>query len=131
MARHHIKPSPYPDLPTLYGHGHLGIEGVGEAGWVPRVRMLLLLALPIDLLVEVAGAAYQAHSRLGQFQVRARQHRVAGQHPQTASIGGNVGTQGNLHREIGDALFQYEFGVHDTPSFLAWSRRHATPIRPV
>jgi hypothetical protein len=64
---------------------------------VPPVGRLGLLAIGIDLLAEVAGAADQRDEHDGNLKIGAGPHGIAGQHAEAAGIGVHLRPDGDLH----------------------------------
>ena len=73
-----------------------------KARWLPRVRVLDLAALGIDLLAEIAVAGHQRDEHHRQIEIGAGARHVAGENPETAAIGVDLGPDRDLHREIGN-----------------------------
>jgi len=69
---------------------------------LPALRLLGLVAVPVQRLAEVALAVHQRDRSERQRGVGGRAHRVAGQNAEAAAVGGHRGLDGDLHREVAD-----------------------------
>ena len=85
--------------PHLAGHHRAD----GQGAEVVHAVLLVLPALLVELLGEVALVVEQADRHQGQVQPAGRLEMVAGQHAQAARVDGQAGGQAVLHAEVGDA----------------------------
>jgi hypothetical protein len=67
----------------------------------PRGVLLRLRARGVEVLPEVALAVHEGDADERQPQIGRRAQRVARQHAEPPGVGGDVGSQPDLHREVG------------------------------
>ncbi|MNC84741.1 hypothetical protein D3C83_03070 [compost metagenome] len=114
MAFDHVEPPPDPHLPVLDADGNLCRQWHAAPRGIPFVRVLELAPGPVDLLAKIAFAADQRDADHGDAQVGCRAQGVAREHAEAAAIGGHVGGERDLHREIGDARAVEKWRDHDS-----------------
>ena len=90
------------DLAVLHGEGD-GFAGGGELVlWGPGDVGFGLLALGVKVLAEVAAAMGERDGDHGGAGVGGGAQGVAGEHAETARVGGEFGRKGDFHRKVGD-----------------------------
>jgi hypothetical protein len=73
---------------------------------IPAHRRLGLVALFVDLLLEVALAVEERHADDRGAEIGGRPQGIAGQNTQPATVRGDRLLEADLHREIGDGRFR-------------------------
>jgi hypothetical protein len=122
MTFEYIEPGADPNEAPFDRDGDLGSHGPGEGGRIPGRGVRYLTALGVDFLTEIPGSAHQAHRHQGQRQIGGRAHGIAGEHAQTAGVGGDFVAQRDFHGKVGDARLMDEFVEHGHSPLVAWWR---------
>ena len=69
---------------------------------IPRLRLLGLNAIRIQMLMEITLAVRQSDGRQRQTHIRRRPQRVARENPEAATVSGKLRRHRDFHREVGD-----------------------------
>ena len=90
------------DLAALHGDGD-GLVGGGEGRFGrPDDVALGLLAMGVEVLLEVAAAMHERDGDEGNAGIGGGAEGIAGQHAEAARVGGQGLGEGDLHGEVGD-----------------------------
>ena len=101
-AGQHVQPRPYPNGTPFDPNGHHGVERYRPIRQIPRIGVIDLPAVAIDLLAQITLPAGEGQEHHRQFEVGAGAGGVAGEHAEPAGIGVHLRPERDLHREIGD-----------------------------
>src|SRR5262249_6193369 len=97
------EPRPDPDRATLDLDRDHGPERPGVILGFPGIRGVDLDTVAINLLAKIALSARKPDKDNRKIEVRGRARPIPGQNSQSARIRMNLGTDADLHGEIGDA----------------------------
>ena len=101
-APHQIAPGAHVHLAPLDVQRRSRVHRLEELLRLPGDGRLALMALGIEVLVEVALPVEERHGNHRHVQVRRRAKGVARQHTQPATVRGDLLFEADLHREVGD-----------------------------
>jgi hypothetical protein len=97
MVFKHIEPGADPDRTPLDGYGYLGVEPLCPLLRFPGCIVLVLIAVTIDLLLEIAPTTDEAYRDQRQPKVCRGAHGIAREDAEAARVTGDVVLQRNLH----------------------------------
>src|SRR5215208_492143 len=100
-ATKQILPRPHSDLSIFDAYGDLRHQRFEKVFRRPLGRAFVLIALGIEALIEITLAVQQRDGNHRNAKVGRGSEHIASQDPQSSTISGNSGIDGNVHRKIG------------------------------